>query len=264
MVRSRGRAVLTAALVLSVATACGGGTPASSARTTQAKSPAASGTPAGPAAGAGCPSDASGGRQARFGQGLGGLVFGTGRTGIVLSHQAGGDLCQWLPYGKVLAQRGYRVLAFDFPGSGSSTYATAELDEAVVSAATFLRADGATKVVLIGASMGGTASLAAAVEVSPPVAGVVSLSGPTTYNQTEAIDAAPKLAVPVLYVVAEDDDPSFVDSAYELYRLTPAGDPRKLVVLPSGGHGVELLNSDPKSPATPAVTTFLNAVAPPA
>jgi pimeloyl-ACP methyl ester carboxylesterase len=258
MVGSRGWAVLAAALVLSLGSACGGGTPAGGVPTTHASS-----THAEPVAGAGCPSDASGGRQVRFGKDLGGLVFGTGRTGVVLSHQAGGGLCQWVPYGKALAKQGYRVLAFDFPGSGSSILSTAALDEAVTSAAGFLRTDGATRVVLIGASMGGTASLAAAVEISPPVAGVVSVSGPTIYDQTQAIDAAPKLAVPVLYVVAEDDDPSFVASAYQLYRLTPASDPRKLVVLPSGGHGVQLLNADPNAPAAPEVTKFLRTYAPP-
>jgi len=272
MVRSRGWAAVAAAFVLSVASACGGGPaapqpghlPTSSPPTTPASTPstAAGSAPAKPVAGVGCPSNAKGGRQAHFGQDLGGLVFGTGRTGVVLSHQSDGDLCQWLPYGKELAQRGYRVLAFDFPGTGASTDSKAALDDAVVAAAAFLRSDGATKVVLIGASMGGTASIAAAVKIRPPVAGVISLSGPGVFQDTRAIDAAPELAVPVLYVAAEDD-PTFANAAHELYDATPTRVSRKLVMLPSGGHGVQLLDADLGAPAGPEVTKFLSAVAPP-
>lgn len=266
MRRARGGAVPVAAMVLSLvtvlalATACGGGTsgspPASGTPTTPASSPAV------PLAGVGCPSDAAGGRPVGFGAGLGGLVLGTGHTGVVLSHQSDGDLCQWLPYGKSLAQRGYKVLAFDFPGAGASTTSDESIDGAVAAAAAFLRKDGATKVVLIGASMGGTASVAAAAQITPPVAGVISLSGPTTYSGTSAIDAAPKLTVPALFVVAEDD-PTFVSSAHLLYEATPTTVARKLLVLPSGGHGVLLLNQALGAPAAPEVTKFLARYAPP-
>lgn len=272
MVGSRGWAALAAALVLSVASGCGGKAPTGQAGntptppvTTPVTTPATepSSSPAVPLAGAGCPLDAKGGRQAHIGHDLGGLVFGTGRTGVVLAHQSDGDLCQWLPYAKTLAQRGYRALAIDFPGVGASTDSAATLDGALADAAAFLRADGATKIVLIGASMGGTASIAAAAEIRPPVAGVISLSGPSVYQDTRAVDAAPKLAVPVLYMAA-DDDPSFAASARELYAATPTRDKRKLVVLPTGGHGVQLLDADLGAPAAPEVNKFLQAVAPPA
>ena len=47
--------------------------------------------------------------------------LGTGASGVVLAHQSDGSLCEWLPYGEALAAKGFRVLAFDFAGSGSSS-----------------------------------------------------------------------------------------------------------------------------------------------
>ena len=42
------------------------------------------------------------------------VVLGQGRTGVVLGHQAGSDLCEWLPQARRLAKQGHQVLAFDF------------------------------------------------------------------------------------------------------------------------------------------------------
>src|SRR5262249_62042229 len=103
------------ATVLTMATACGGGRsgrpPAGGTPTARAGTPTVpASSPPVPLAGVGCPSEAAGGRPVGFGAGLGGLVLGTGRTGVVLAHQSDGDVCQWLPYGKSLAQRGYKVL----------------------------------------------------------------------------------------------------------------------------------------------------------
>src|SRR5437762_12883659 len=51
--------------------------------------------PAGPVPGAGCPNGVASGHAIRFGTNgatnLGGVVFGTGKTGVVLAHQSDGD-----------------------------------------------------------------------------------------------------------------------------------------------------------------------------
>ena len=49
--------------------------------------------------------------------------------------------------------------------------------------------------------MGGTAVLSAATRVRPPVAGVVSLSGPSSLGGVDATAAMRQLRVPVLLVV---------------------------------------------------------------
>lgn len=52
--------------------------------------------------------------------GLSGVEFGTGATGVVLAPPVGETLCDWVVYATQLARLGYRVLAFDFAGTGAS------------------------------------------------------------------------------------------------------------------------------------------------
>ena len=40
------------------------------------------------------------------------------RTAVVLAHQSNGDLCEWAPYARRLAARGYFVFPFDLRGHG--------------------------------------------------------------------------------------------------------------------------------------------------
>ena len=58
----------------------------------------------------GCQREAQGGTPVHFdsvdGARLGGLILGAGPVGIVLVHQIDATLCQWLPYGRRLADRG--------------------------------------------------------------------------------------------------------------------------------------------------------------
>ena len=196
---------------------------------------------------------------------LTGYVLGTGATGVVLAAQAGDDACSWLAYARKLAERGYRVLAGNFVGEGGSTYITGGKPSGdVAAAARYLRSAGVANLVLIGASRGGTAAIVAGGLLTPPVAGVISLSSPEAYAGESALGAAPKLMVPVLYVVAADDAP-FNTAAESLYKAT-GEQRRKLVTVPGGFHGEGLLLSGATGTAetTAAVDEFLAAYAPPA
>jgi pimeloyl-ACP methyl ester carboxylesterase len=178
-----------------------------------------------------------------------GVVLGSGRTGLVVGHQLRSDLCEWLPLARAFASRGYRVLAFDFAGFGDSQPASggdARVDTDVVAAAEQLRRRGADRIVLIGSSMGGTAVLSAATRIRPPVAGVVSLSGPTWFQGVDAGAAASRLRVPVLLVVGADDA-LFVDDARAMYRAAPVRD-KRLLVIGGGGHGTSLLEFGSDAP----------------
>jgi pimeloyl-ACP methyl ester carboxylesterase len=172
---------------------------------------------------------------------LAGVVLGRGRTGLVLAHGRGGDLCEWLPHAQALAGRGHQVLAFDFEGSGLSRPGPgpgARIDADVVAAAGELRRRGADRIVLVGSSMGATATLVAATRVRPPVAGVVSLSGPAAFGAVSAWSAMPRLRVPVLFVAAAGDQP-FAGAARAMYRRAQAADKRLLIV--RRGHGSTML-----------------------
>jgi pimeloyl-ACP methyl ester carboxylesterase len=180
-----------------------------------------------------------------------GVVLGRGRTGLVLGHQVGSDLCEWLPRARALAGQGRKVLAFDF---GPAAHIAGDM----AAAAAELRRRGVTRLVLVGSSMGGTAAVAAAARITPPVAGVVSLSGPEEYRGADAAAAAPRLRMPALFVAAEDDPP-FADAARALYRAAPGPD-KRLLLLQGGGHGTALLEFGDQAPrARRALDQFLRA-----
>jgi pimeloyl-ACP methyl ester carboxylesterase len=160
------------------------------------------------------------------------LVLGSGSTGLVLANQSGTDLCDWKPLASEWAEHGYRVLIFN--------YSLALADQDVLAAAAELRRRGSGRVFLIGASMGGTAALAAAAAAQPPVAGVISLSGPAAFAGVDAGKAMPKLTVPVLFLVGEFDEP-FIDDAKTLYATCAAKD-KKLEILPKSNHGTALID----------------------
>jgi esterase/lipase len=208
----------------------------------------------------GCQREAQGGTPVHFdsvdGARLGGLMLGTGPVGIVLVHQIDATLCQWLPYGKRLAERGYRVLLVDLGGYGSSE-PSSKPDQDVKQAVGYLRQQGVGSIVLIGASLGGTASLSAAVIVEPPVTGVVSLSGPVHIAGMDLSVRIQALASPVLYVAGSDDG-TLGTEAQVLYDATTE-QRKQILLVDTGAHGVSLV-SLPSVPA--AIEQWLGTVAP--
>jgi pimeloyl-ACP methyl ester carboxylesterase len=248
--RRRGAWALLVALALAAGCGNDGGNavPAPATTTAPATTAAAAARP--------CLQEAERDQVVRFTTGAGatlvGVVLGSGRAGLVLGHQSGSDLCEWLPQARELAGRGYQVLAFDFAGSGDSQPGSGEarVDSDVVAAAGQLRRRGADRIVLIGSSMGGTAVLSAATRIRPPVAGVVSLSGSESFQGVDAGAAVERLRVPVLLVAAADDQP-FADEARAMYRAAPVRD-KRLLVVPGGGHGTGLLDFGEDAPKVQA------------
>ncbi|MDX3214701.1 hypothetical protein PV318_03955 [Streptomyces sp. ME02-6991-2B] len=159
---------------------------------------------------------------------------GKGGTAVLLMHQADGDMCQWVPHAGELVKDGYRVLVVDSNGS--------EVPE-VVAGVAFLRAKGARRVLLMGASKGGTAVLEGAASVEPPVDAVVSLSAPEAYGTMDAISAVPRLTVPVLYMAAAGDT-QFADAAKALNKATKKAPENRLDIVDGPQHGVGMLTSE--------------------
>lgn len=229
---------LAAAAVLALA-ACSGGEPAADDATSAPPLPPVN------EPGLTCADETEGATPVRLGPGggIGGLSFGDGDKALVLLHQSNGDLCQWAPYAMELAEQGYRALAIDAPGVASSRDAEEAHHAAVTEAAAYLRAEGATAVTFVGASMGGTAVLAAAAQTTPPVDGVIALSAPTFYDGTDALAAVANLTVPVLYAAA-DGDAQFGENAEKFDAATPAATDEKLLLVDGSSHGVDFLDPE--------------------
>lgn len=113
---------------------------------------------------------------------------------------------------------------------------------------------------LIGASMGGTISLATAPKMSTPPKAVVSLSGPTDFADLDVSRSVAALTMPVLFAVGANDG-SFVDDAEKLSAAAKKSKDQQLLIDPgNSSHGVDLLTDG--SPVAAALDAFLQDHAP--
>jgi hypothetical protein len=87
--------------------------------------------------------------------------------------------------------------------------------------------------------MGGTAVLVAASEITPPVDGVVSLSGPTYFRGLNAVRAVRRSRVPVRFLVTRGERRFAPDATY-LMRAAAAKD-KAILRVANGGHGSSML-----------------------
>lgn len=172
-------------------------------------------------------------------------VSSSGTVGIVIVHQSAQNLCESMSWAVVFSRAGYLAIA-----------PTVDEDEQVPEvemSVAYLREHGAKQVVLLGASMGGTAVLQAAAELTPPVQAVVSLSGPSSYSPMDALVTAPKLAVPAFYSAGAKDT-EFATNETDLYNATTEKDKTLDIVPNDASHGFALLSGQ-----LPRVEAFLRA-----
>src|SRR5919198_5132382 len=205
--------------------------------------------------------------QAADGTSLDGVMVGSGTTGVVLAHEYLADLCGAWPFADYLAKRGLRAFAVDLRCFGLSSCpqgdAKGRVVDDVVAAVAEFRRRGATKVALVGASMGGSAVLIAGTRVHPPVDAVVELSGqadPTSQLggiPLNAGAAVAQLAVPTMFMVANNDAYTTVEETRAMHQAAKAGD-KRLEVLSGefdGRHGWGLLTDVGKGGFSSAATT---------
>lgn len=205
-------------------------------------SPPSPSTPAAPS-GAGTtgePTQAAGGESVRFetddGMALEGLLFGDGEDGVVLAHMRPASMDSWFPFARVLAEEGYAALAFNFRGYGSSEGAGYAVEVDVRAAINALLARGASRVFVIGASMGGTGAIAASAG-HRAVAGVITLSAPAAFEGVDAMAAIRQVDRPIMLMAAESDEP-YASNARDLQEAT--GFAAELIILSGGRHGTDL------------------------
>jgi hypothetical protein len=103
---------------------------------------------------------------------LDGVLVGSGPAGVVLLHQHPDDLCGFWPYTVYLSKRGLQVLAIDLRCYGESACPQADdgksrVVDDVAGAVAALRAHGAKRIALVGASMGGDDGAAGRCRLTP-------------------------------------------------------------------------------------------------
>ena len=194
---------------------------------------------------------------------LSGQLFdGGGDLALVLSHAFPTDQRSWTAYARLLAEdHGYVVLTFDFRGYGESGGVTIipDLDRDVRAALEFMRDRGAARVVLGGASMGGTASLRVAAE--GPVVGVVAISALEGFRGLTMGEKT--IRWPVL-LMAEAGDVSAARSFRQMLDSGLLGGSRHLVTVlyPEGdSHGTDIFLGPNGPDAAQEILDFLAVIA---
>ncbi len=188
---------------------------------------------------------------------LRGHVFGAGDVWIVLSHMFPDDQTAWYPFAGELAGRGYHVLTYDFRGYGESDGQKQidRIDRDLLAAVGYVKRQHPRRLLLLGASMGGTASVIVA---SQGVAdGLITLSAPITFHGLNAGDSP--LALPTLFISSELDDDNQV-SAQTLFDN--ASGERSIDIVPGSAHGIGLLSSHQASQVRADIFKFLDRYAP--
>jgi uncharacterized protein len=195
---------------------------------------------------------------------LGGHLFGSGDVGIILAHMYPSDQTSWYQAAQKLVEEGYLVLTFDFRGygesEGSRNIEKIGLD-AIAAVNAIAMSDASrmvSRVVLVGASMGGTACLIAgdfwqAASIIQ-VGGVATLSAPVEFKGLSAEEVVPRLRIPMLFIAAEDD--TGADGARELQELS--GGTGDLQIVPGADHGTDLLKGQAAEQVWSLLLDFLS------
>jgi esterase/lipase len=188
---------------------------------------------------------------------LEGRIYGSGPKAVILAHMYPADQSSWARFARKLAGDGYQALTFNFRGYPGSEGAKdiALIDRDVRGAVRYMtEKKGATSVALIGASMGGTASLIAAVKA--PVAGVVTLSAPVEFKGLDASRAVSAVTAPKLFIASQSDPSGAAAAAQTLF--TAAADPRDIQIIPGDAHGAAILSGPQGAEVESAIMRFLN------
>ncbi|MFC7493875.1 MULTISPECIES: alpha/beta fold hydrolase [unclassified Nocardioides] len=175
------------------------------------------------------------------------VSIGRGPVVAVLLHQTDGNgLCGWLPFARAIEQEGMAALAIDLCRYGEAacrdvaagTFEDADQVRPVALAVAHARRHlGARRVVVVGASMGGSVALMAAA-TTPGIDAVVDLSGPVAWPGMELVRRGRAVEVPALVAMATSEGPEEVDGAATIVADLPAG---SRLESPETGHGYELL-----------------------
>jgi pimeloyl-ACP methyl ester carboxylesterase len=200
---------------------------------------------------------------------LSGRLFGDGSVGVVLSHMLPADQTSWWDFASDLADRGYTALTYDFrgycpggdAGCSAGTRDIAAIWQDVLGAIDEVRSAGTTRVALIGASMGGTASLVAASKPGVDVQAVITLSAPTSIEGLVADPDTLATVTAAKLFIAGSGDAQAADAAQALFGSSPQ--PKRVDILTSNDHGTDLLTGNQSGIVRTTMLDYLQEYAPP-
>ena len=199
---------------------------------------------------------------------LAGRVFGSddATAGVVLAHMQPADQSSWYAFAERLGDAGYRALTFDFrgycpggdAGCSEGTTNVGAIWQDVQGAVAYLRDQGVQRVGLVGASMGGTASLVVAGLPGSDITAVATLSAPAAIEGLVITpETLQQMTAAKLFLAGNGD----VAPAADAQRFfTDTLQPKRVEIFPSNDHGTDLLTGNQSENVRTLLSTWLAAV----
>jgi len=170
-----------------------------------------------------------------------GYYYGSGDISIIFSNMDTNDQNEWNPVINDLISD--RYLGFTYAYTEHMDDQSGTLEKVI----SFASGMGAKKIVLVGASRGGVASLKVAARHvnNDSIVGVVAISAPIEYEGTVfySNDELNGIRIPKLLLNSERDDGSDDNrKMIEIFR-----EPKELLLYPGDAHGTELFDKERES-----------------
>lgn len=182
---------------------------------------------------------------------LGGTFYpAEGGVTVVFTHMGFATQGSWREFADQISELGFPSFTFDFRGYGRSyndgvllnadwparNLAYAEDTRAAIE---WVRKQGYTRIICIGADMGGTACINAA--LTEPLEGFVAIGSEYSWDLGD-LSYPDDLVSPdaqKLFITTELDEEQYVASIQQLFDVSP--EPRRLEILPGSAHGTGIL-----------------------
>jgi len=198
---------------------------------------------------------------AKDGWNIYGDLYGKGPRGVVLVHGGRRDKSHWTKQAEAIAKAGFTVLAIDLRGVGLSKEGPPDRRNDIampldlLGAIRFLQGNGAKKVAIVGASMGGNLAEEALRLGNPGEIDRIVFLAHGAYGPPQA------LKVRKLFIVARSDmGPGKVPRLTRIQaQYDQAPDPKELIVLDGEAHAQFLFETDQGERLTREIIRFLSA-----
>ena len=185
-------------------------------------------------------------------------IYGNGDKAVVLAHGGRFNKESWKDQAQILADAGFKVLAFDFRGygksrgPGDSAPMDAPLYRDVLAAVRYLRNTGVKSVSIVGGSLGGGAAGAASIASNPGEIDRIVFLGASPDGPAD------KLKSRSLFIVARDDtsgDGLRLPGIQKKYDRAPQ--PKEMIILDGSAHAQFLFQTDQKERVMKEILRFL-------
>lgn len=194
-----------------------------------------------------------------------GKLHGAGTTAVVLSNMGDNDPSAWEGFAPNLTARGYTVLTFEYRYPARTPSFTAAMARGAVDdlrgAIAFVRARGADRVVLIGASLGGMATAKVAGSESVNAAVIIAAPADLPEFGLRVQEAELRqMTGPSLFIASVDDPTVPVAETRRLFDAAP--EPKQWRTFASAAHGTLLLRTSVADEFRGLLVEFVTRVTP--